>query len=141
MRTEYKIFAIVAGFCFGAATVYGFWTKGQVNNVEWVGTVALILSGLLCSMCGGFFWFVSRRIDPRPEDRPDGEIAEGAGEVGFFSPGSYWPFGLALSAATAAMGLVYWMWWLVALGLVAVVFSACGLLFEYYSGTRQTAEH
>jgi hypothetical protein len=141
MKTEYKIFAIVAGFCFGAATVYALWTRGQVNSVEWVGTVALILSGLLCSMCGGFFWFVSRRIDPRPEDRPDGEIAEGAGEVGFFSPGSYWPFGLALSAATAAMGLVYWMWWLVALGLVAVVFSACGLLFEYYSGTRQTAEH
>ena len=49
-------------------------------------------------MCGGFFWFVSRRIDLRPEDRPDGEIAEGAGEIGFFSPGSYWPFGLALAA-------------------------------------------
>jgi hypothetical protein len=141
MRTEYKIFGIIGAFCFGAALVYGLWTKGQVNRVEWVGTVALILSGLLCSMCAGFFWFVARRIDLRPEDRPDAEIAEGAGEVGFFSPGSYWPFGLAFSAATAAMGLVFWMWWLVALGLVMVVFAASGLLFEYYSGTRQTAEH
>lgn len=64
-----------------------------------------------------------------------------AGEVGFFSPGSYWPFGLALAAALAALGMVFWQYWLIGAGLVAVVFSACGLLFEYYSGTRRTAEH
>ena len=94
MKTEYKIFAGVAAFLFGAATVYGVWTRtARSASVEWVGTVALVLSGLLCSMCGGFFWFVSRRIDLRPEDREDAEIAEGAGEIGFFSPGSYWPFG------------------------------------------------
>ena len=141
MKTEYKIFLGVAGFLFGTAIVYGLWTKGQTEQVEWVGTVALILSGLLCSMCGGFFWFVARRIDLRPEDRPDGEIAEGAGEIGFFSPGSYWPFGLAATAALAALGLVYWQWWLVLLGMVLVVFAACGLLFEYYSGTRRMADH
>ena len=141
MKTEYKIFVGVAAFLFGAAIVYGFYTRGTGTHVEWVGTVALILSGLLCSMCGGFFWFVSRRIDLRPEDREDGEIAEGAGEIGFFSPGSYWPFGLALAAAIAGLGLVFWQWWLVAFGLVAVVFAACGLLFEYYSGTRHPAEH
>ena len=141
MKTEYKIFVGVAGFLFAAATVYGIWTHQASGGVEWIGTVALILSGLLCSMCGGFFWFVARRIDLRPEDRPDGEIAEGAGEIGFFSPGSYWPFGLALAAATAGMGLVFWMWWLIALGLLMVIFAACGLLFEYYTGTRRTAEH
>ncbi len=155
MRTEYKIFLGVALFLFGAAAVYGIYT-GNVGHggdggesvagsfeggVEWVGTVALILSGLLCSMCGGFFWFVARRIDLRPEDREDGEIAEGAGELGFFSPGSYWPFGIALSAAIAGLGLVFWMWWLIAFGLVAVIFTACGMLFEYYSSTRQPAEH
>ena len=141
MKTEYKIFLGVAAFLFGAAIVYGFWTKGQTGHLEWIGTVALILSGLLCSMCGGFFWFVARRIDLRPEDREDGEIFEGAGEIGFFSPGSYWPFGIALSAATAGLGLVFWMWWLIAVGMILVIFAACGMLFEYYSGTRHTAEH
>jgi hypothetical protein len=141
VKTEYKIFAGVAGFLFAAAIVYGSWTHGQSGRVEWVGTVALILSGLLCSMCGGFFWFVSRRIDLRPEDREDGEIAEGAGEIGFFSPGSYWPFGIALAASIAGLGLVFWMWWLIAAGLIMVIFAACGMLFEYYSGTRHTAEH
>ncbi|UQU63265.1 cytochrome c oxidase subunit 4 [Couchioplanes caeruleus] len=141
MKTEYKIFAGVAAFLFGAAIVYASYTNGQVGRVEWVGTVALLLSGLLCSMCGGFFWFVARRIDLRPEDRPDGEIADAAGEVGFFSPGSYWPFGLALAAAIAALGLVFWQWWLIMAGLIAVIFAACGLLFEYYSGSRHPAEH
>jgi hypothetical protein len=106
-----------------------------------VGTIALLLSGLLTTMCGGFFWFVSRRIDPRPEDRPDAEISEGAGEIGFFSPGSYWPFGLALAATVAGLGLVFWMVWLLAAGLIAVTAATCGLLFEYYTGTRRTAEH
>jgi hypothetical protein len=141
VKTEYKIFSGVAVFLFGAAIVYGSWTLGQTNRTEWVGTVALILSGLLCSMCGGFFWFVARRIELRPEDRPDAEISEGAGEVGFFSPGSYWPVGLAASAAIAGLGLVFWQFWLLGLGLVMVVFSTCGLLFEYYSGTRRTVEH
>jgi Cytochrome c oxidase subunit IV len=141
MRTEYKIFGAVAVFLFAAATLYALWTNGQTNHTEMVGTVALILSGLLCSMCGGFFWFVARRIDLRPEDRSDADIAEGAGEVGFFSPGSYWPFGIALAAATAGVGLAFVQWWIVGAGLICVVVAACGLLFEYYSGTRHTAEH
>ena len=152
MKTEYKIFVGVAGFLFAMAVLYGFWTHGESGSfgsaepshsgkVEWIGTVALILSGLLCSMCGGFFWFVSRRIDLRPEDREDAEIVEGAGEIGFFSPGSYWPFGIALSASIAALGLVFWMWWLILVGLILVIFAASAMLFEYYSGTRHTAEH
>ena len=141
MRTEYKIFSGVAAFLFTAAIVYGFWTRGQTGHLEWIGTVALILSGLLCSMCGGFFWFVARRIDLRPEDRGDADIAEGAGEIGFFSPGSYWPFGLALAAAIAGIGLVFVMWWLLAVGMDMVILGAAGLLFEYYSGTRHPAEH
>ncbi|MFY1672352.1 cytochrome c oxidase subunit 4 [Plantactinospora sp. WMMB334] len=141
MRTEWKLFSVVSLFLAVAGVVYGFWTYGVDGRVEWIGTVALGLSFLLTAMCGGFFWFVSRRIDPRPEDRPDAEIADGAGEVGFFSPGSYWPFGLAVAATIAGLGLVYWQWWLIAAGLIAVVFAACGLLFEYYTGTRRTAEH
>ena len=135
MKVEALIFNLIAVFCIAAAVVYGFWAQ------EPIGTTALALSAGLTSLVGGFFWFVSRRIDARPEDSKDAEIADGAGELGFFSPGSYWPFGLALAAATAAMGLVFWQWWLVMAGLIAVIFAACGLLFEYYSGSRHPAEH
>ncbi len=67
-------------------------------------------------------------------------MSDGAGEVGFFSPGSYWPFGLALAALLAGIGLVYWQIWLVAAGMVAVLFATGGLLFEYYTGSRRAAE-
>lgn len=140
MKTEWRIFGIVSAFLFVACAVYAWWTHAEIG-IDWVGTVALLLSGLLTTMCGGFFWFVSRRIDPRPEDRPDAEIAEGAGEIGFFSPGSYWPIGIAASATVAGLGLVFWMWWLLAVGMIAVTAASCGLLFEYYTGTRRTAEH
>src|SRR5690349_18567634 len=143
MKSEYKLFSLIAGFLFAAAAVYAYWTyaSSSPHHMEWIGVVALILSGLLCSMCGGYFWFVARRIDLRPEDRADAEIAEGAGEIGFFSPGSYWPFSLALSATIAGFGMVIWAPWLIAIGMVAVIMATGGLLFEYYTGTRRGAEH
>jgi hypothetical protein len=147
MRSEYKLFGLVAAFLFGACVVYAWLTANSDRSInpwdriEWSGTITLLLSGLLCLMIGGYFWFVARRIDLRPEDRPDAEISDGAGEVGFFSPGSYWPFGIAVAAATAGLGMAFETWWLAIVGLIAVVLAAAGLLFEYYSGTRRTAEH
>jgi hypothetical protein len=142
MRTEWRLFGVLSAFLFVAAAVYAWWTNVSepLHHVEWVGTVALILSGLLTTMCFGYFAFVASRIDPRPEDRGDAEIADGAGEVGFFSPGSYWPFGLALAALVAGLGLVYWQVWLIAAGLLAVLGATGGLLFEYYTGARRAAE-
>jgi hypothetical protein len=89
-------------------------------------------------LIGGFFWFVSRRIDARPEDRKDAEIADGAGELGFFSPGSYWPFGLAASAAVLGLGLAFWYLWLIFIGIIALLVAVGGLLFEYYVGQNAT---
>ena len=100
-----------------------------------------MLTGLLCLMMGGFFWFVARRIEPRPEDRDDAEMADGAGDVGFFSPGSYWPFGLALATAVAGIGLVFWYVWLIAAGMLAVLVATGGMLFEYYTGARGEHYH
>ncbi|GAA1666679.1 cytochrome c oxidase subunit 4 [Glycomyces endophyticus] len=144
MKTENKLFAIVAVTMFIFAAGYGYWTYlnenpayGVPNQVEWVGTVALIFSGLLTGMVWLVFWVISRRIDPRPEDRPDGEISDVAGEVGFFSPGSYWPLGLALAAVLTGLGLVFWLVWLITAGIVAVLFAVGGLTYEYYTGTRK----
>jgi hypothetical protein len=140
MKSEWRLFGLVAGFLFAAFIVYALWTRAELGAVDWIGSTALILSGLLCAMCGGYFWFVSRRIEPRPEDRPDAEMSDGAGEIGFFSPGSYWPFGLAVGALVAGLGLVYWQIWLLGVGLIGILFTTGGLLFEYYTGSRRTAE-
>ena len=128
MKVEALIFNVIALFCVIAAVVYGFWAG------EPIGTTALLLSGGLTGLIGGFFWFISRRIDARPEDRKDADIAEGAGELGFFSPGSYWPFALALSAALMGLALAFFYSWLILIAAAALLITIGGLLFEYYVG-------
>ncbi len=141
MKIEARIFLLVALFCWVAAAVYGFWTSHVNGHIEWAGFAALILSGGLLGISGSFFWFVSRRIDPRPEDRSDAEIAEAAGELGFFSPGSYWPVGLAAGATVTGTGLAFVQVWLVLVGVALLMFMIGGLLFEYYIGGRNPAPH
>jgi hypothetical protein len=136
MKIEARIFLLVALFCWVAATVYAMWTRNAQGHIEWAGFAALILSGGLLGISGSFFWFISRRIDPRPEDRADAEIAEAAGELGFFSPGSYWPIGLAAGATVTGTGLAFVQLWLMLVGVGVVLFMVGGLLFEYYIGGR-----
>ena len=128
MKVEALIFNIIALFCIIAAAVYGFWSR------EPIGTTALVLSAGLTGLIGGFFWFVSRRIDARPEDRKDADIAEGAGELGFFPPASYWPFALAASAALMGLALAFFYSWLILIAGVALLITIGGLLFEFYVG-------
>ncbi len=128
MKVEALIFNLIAVFCVAAAVVYGVWSR------EPIGTTALVLSGGLTALIGGFFWFVSRRIDARPEDRKDAEIADGAGELGFFSPASYWPFGVAFAAALMGLALAFYYPWLILIAGIALLITIGGLLFEYYVG-------
>jgi hypothetical protein len=132
VKVEAAIFNIIAFFCVVAAVVYGVWAK------EPIGTTALVLSAGLTGLIGGFFLFVSRRIDARPEDRKDAEIADGSGELGFFSPGSYWPFAIGLSAALMGLALAFWYAWLIIIAGVALLITIGGLLFEYYVGQNAT---
>lgn len=141
MRSEARIFNFVAIFLVLMAVVYGtltFFIGGE--SLDWVGSTALVLSGGLCFLCGSYFSFVARRIAPRPEDRVDGEISDGAGDLGFFSPGSYWPLGIALATGFLGLGLVYSQPWMLLFGGLAVVVATGGLLFEYYTGSRSEAD-
>jgi len=132
VKVEALVFNIIAIFCIAAAVVYGVWSR------EPIGTTALVLSAGLTGLIGGFFWFISRRIEARPEDRKDADIADGAGELGFFSPSSYWPLGVALSAALMGLALAFWYGWLIVIALVALLVTVGGLLFEYYVGQNAT---
>lgn len=136
MKLEARIFLWIALFCFVVAGIYAGWTNWNSGGVEVAGTVALVLSGGLLGISGSFFWFVSRRIDARPEDRNDAEIAEGAGELGFFSPGSYWPIAIAFGAMVSAIGFATVQYWLIGMGVLVILYTTGGLLFEYYVGER-----
>jgi hypothetical protein len=120
------------------AVLYGVLTYlFATGGVEWAGTTALVLTGGMAFIVATFFRFVARRLDTRPEDYEGAEISDGAGELGFFSPHSWWPILVALSGSVAAVGIALWLPWVIVSGVVFVLASAAGLVVEYYVGPEK----
>ena len=128
MKIETYIFGINAVFFALVAPAYWFIAKDPT------GTAALVMTALLTILVTFYLGFHAKNMDPRPEDRQEGEIAEGAGELGFFPPYSWWPLWAAATAALAFYALALTAWWLlfIAVGLASVAVS--GWVFEYYRG-------
>src|SRR5882757_2482422 len=138
MHIEARLFEFLTAFFALTAVGYGVLTAlYATGGIEWAGTTALVLTTGLTLLTGTFFRFVARRLDTRPEDYEDAEIADGAGELGFFSPGSWWPLLIALSASVTAVATALWLPWLLAAGVVFILASVAGLVFEYYTGPEK----
>ena len=127
MRVEGWIFLGCGIFLIGADVVYWY------TSYDPTGTTALALAVGLCLLTGFYVLFTGRRLPLRPEDDTEAEVSDGTGEIGFFSPHSWWPLFAAAAAATAALGVVIG-WWLFLIGALAVILSMVGFVFEYYRG-------
>lgn len=127
MKVEGGLFTVGAGFYFVVAGIY--WYMSQ----EPIGTTALSLTGALALMIGTYILFTGKRIGVRPEDRLDGEIAEADANYGFYSPHSWWPLMVGTAVAVVFLGLVFAVWLLV-LGVIFLLISIAGWLFEYQTG-------
>jgi Cytochrome c oxidase subunit IV len=138
MHIEARLFEILTAFFALATVVYAFLTAYfSLGGIEWAGTTAMVMTTGLTLIIGTFFRFVARRLDTRPEDYEDAEIADGAGELGFYAPHSWWPVLIALAASVAAVGVALWLPWLIVTGAVFVLSGAAGLVFEYYIGPEK----
>jgi hypothetical protein len=131
MRVEGVLFGVYFVFLVLVSGIY--WLLSQ----EPAGTTMILLAGGLGGIIGYFLWFTARRMEARPEDRADAEISEGSGEIGFFSPHSWWPIYLAGAFAMTMLGLVFGVW-LVLIGMVGIGITVSGLLFEYYVGINRS---
>ncbi|MFR9753229.1 cytochrome c oxidase subunit 4 [Nocardia sp. 004] len=137
MKIEARIFELLTVFFVLISIVYGYFTGRSRTGIEWAGTTALVLTAGLSLIIATYFRFVARRIDLRPEDYEDAEIVDGAGDLGFFSPGSFWPITLAAAGSVAALGLAFFQFWLIGLGVVLVLIAVAGLVFEYHVGPEK----
>ncbi|TIC80926.1 cytochrome c oxidase subunit 4 [Nocardioides sp. GY 10127] len=134
MKAETWIFAICTIFFVLVTPAYWLITSAGATGGDWTGTVALLMTALLTALISLYLGVIAKRGGERPEDRQDGEIADGAGELGFFPPFSWWPFWCALCMATIAFAVAMSAWWLVVIAAVPGILSLCGLVFEYYRG-------
>jgi hypothetical protein len=138
MHIEARLFEFIAAFFVFCTVLYGILTNlYATGGIEWAGTTALSLTSGMALIIATFFRFVARRLDTRPEDYEGAEISDGAGELGFFSPHSWWPILIALSGSVVAVGIALWLPWLIASGVIFVLSSAAGLVFEYYVGPER----
>ena len=131
MKVEGLLFALLSVFLLVVSAIYWIFSK------EVAGTTMIILSGGLALIIGYYLLFTARRLDARPEDRPDAEISEGSGEMGFFAPHSWWPIIAAFAFAFTGTGIAIGPW-MVIVGLIAVVIAATGFLFEFYWGINRS---
>jgi hypothetical protein len=125
MKASWKLFGGLSVF-YAIVTVIYWWVGGEP-----VGIVGMLLSAGLAGMVGFYVWFTQKRIGVTlPEDNLTAEISDGAGELGFYSPHSWWPLPVAVSACVFALGLIIG-WWLSLIGLGALVISIIGMVTEY----------
>jgi len=127
MKAETWIFVITTIFLVLVTPAYWF------ISGDHTGTSALTMSTLLTLMVSLYLGFHAARMDPRPEDRKDGEIADGAGELGFFPPYSWWPLWCGMTLAVCVLGVVFG-WWLFIIGVALGILALSGWVFEFYRG-------
>jgi hypothetical protein len=128
VKIEAWIFGISTAFFLIVSPAYWLITG------DWTGTSALVMTTLLVAMITLYLGFHAAKMDPRPEDRKDAEIADGAGELGFFPPYSWWPLWCGATLGVMVYGIAIHAWWLFIIGAFLGALALCGLVFEYYRG-------
>jgi hypothetical protein len=131
VKVEGLLFAVYAMFLVMASAVY--WLLSE----DPTGTTCILLSGGLAFIVGYYLLFTARRMEARPEDRADAEISEGAGEMGFFPPHSWWPIYMAAAFSFTVVGMLFGVW-MVLIGMAFLAVTVSGFLFEYYVGMNRS---
>ena len=134
MKSEAWIFIGCTIFLILVTPAYWLVTSASTHGGDWTGTSALTMTTLLTLMVSIYLGFHAQRMDPRPEDRKDAEIADGAGELGFFPPYSWWPLWCSLTLAVCVAGVATAAWWLFIIGAVLGAVALNGWIYEYYRG-------
>jgi hypothetical protein len=125
MKTNWMLFAGLSIFYVIITIVY--W---QVDG-EALGITGLLLSAGLAGMVGFYVWFTQKRIGTTlPEDNTDAEISDGAGELGFFSPHSWWPLPTGFFAVGTGLGLIIG-WWFTLIAVTGLIICVVGWVTEY----------
>ena len=135
MKTSWILFLGLSVFYTIMTIVY--WQVGG----EPAGIACLALSAALGAMIAFYVWFTGKRIGKvLPEDNTSAEISDGAGELGFYSPHSWWPLPVGAFAVLSGVGLIVG-WWLTILAAGLLVASVIGFVTEYEKPSNGSVNH
>jgi hypothetical protein len=133
MKANWILWAILTVFYVIVTSGYHLWWTITYGGWEPIGTSALAMLTFMSAFLTFYLWKTDKSQGLVPEDREDANIEDGESEIGFFSPWSWWPFYVGLTAALAFASLAVG-WWLffiaVPFGLIGVV----GYVFEHSRG-------
>ena len=135
MKTNIVLMLIMAGYFTLATIGYAIGAEMYWGHWEPIGTLAIGLLVILSLFIAYYLYAGDKRSATLPEDRLDGNIEDESGEVGFFSPWSWWPLMLGASAATAFLSLAVG-WWLLYIAAPVAIISIAGFVFEYSRGAH-----
>ncbi|MEU3745245.1 MULTISPECIES: cytochrome c oxidase subunit 4 [Streptomyces] len=130
MKIQGKMFIWLSVFILAMAVLYGVWSK------EPVGTTALFLAFGLSIMIGYYLAFTAKRVDAMAQDNKEADVADEAGEVGFFAPHSWQPLSLAVGGALAFLAVAMG-WWILYFSAPLILVGLFGWVFEFYRGENQ----
>jgi len=125
---------IEALFLLGVAVFFGlvgiaYWFLAYEQG----GTMMLVGTTLLGLVPGSYYLWWSQRMKPRPEDRTDATMADGAGVIGSFPSSSIWPFVLGMGLFLMVLSMVFGLW-LIAPGATLVISAVIGVTVESRRG-------
>ena len=134
MRANTNLFWILGAFFWLADAVYIVWSLfySEHDRVEWVGAVAMGLSGVFSFFLAFYLGRThAAQGGEAPADLPDANIDDGDPEMGNFSPWSWWPFVLAFALALVFLGFAVGTW-ISFIGAPIVIVAVIGWYYEYY---------
>jgi hypothetical protein len=127
MKVEAYVLLFIGAF-FGVVCAFYFFLSHETS-----GTAMLLGTMMLGFFPGGYYFWWSRRMKPRPEDDPNAQRADGAGVVAAFPSSSVWPFVLGLGASCVALALVFGFW-TAPIGFVLATAAVLGVIRESRRG-------
>ncbi|WP_449283305.1 aa3-type cytochrome oxidase subunit IV [Leucobacter sp.] len=136
MKSNIVLFWLLTGYFVLIDLVYVGMNLMIHGYIEWVGAVAILLSGALTGFIAFYLMLVQKKQGGvLVEDREDSDIDDGDPELGEFSPWSWWPLFLAFGASVVVLGIcIGFNFWLSFIALPLVLVGVVGWVYEYYRG-------
>lgn len=135
MRSNIVILLVMAAYFTIADIAYAIWSVLYFGYLEMVATLAIGLLVILSLFIAYYLWSGMKRAGNLPEDSLTGNIEDDSGEVGFFSPWSWWPLMLGASGALAFASLAVG-WWMFFIAIPIAIVSIVGFVYEYSRGAH-----